>query len=230
MAAPPMSRLALILAVLAAACTDFATPNQLEKPTIVAVVSDPPIVPPGGTAAVSVVLADASGVVLAPPTSWSLVEAYPGVAPLGTISGDAAGATYTAPATLPDRGDIPPVDTASVTVETATGPLTAIKAMAVIDVAATNPALTALDVGGASGLAGATVTRGATVALSVTTDPATGEDARFAWYTPVGDIKYYQSNPCELVVPSDAQSGPLIVVVRDGKGGVVWKQIALTVQ
>ena len=53
------------------------------------------------------------------------------------------------PATLPDRGDIPPVDTASVTVETATGPLTAIKAMAVIDVAAANPTLTALDVGGA---------------------------------------------------------------------------------
>ena len=154
--------------------------------------------------ALSVVLADASGVVMAPPSAWALVEAYPGVAPLGTIAGDATGATYTAPATLPDRGDIPPVDTASVTVETATGPLTAIKAMAVIDVAAANPALTTLDVGGASARDGATVTRGATVALSVTTDPATSDDARFAWYTPVGDIKYYQSNPCELAVPTDA--------------------------
>lgn len=224
-----MSRLACVLVLAAAACTDFATPNQLAKPTIIAVVSDPPIVPPGATAAVSVVLADATGVVVAPPTTWTLVEAYPGVAPLGTISGDAAGATYTAPATLPDRGDIPPVDTASVTVETADGPLTAIKAMPVIDVAAANPTLTALDVGGASALDGATVARGATVALSVTTDPAPTDDARFAWYTPVGDIKYYQSNPCELVVPDDAVSGPLIVVVRDGKGGVVWKQITLTV-
>ena len=76
----------------------------------------------------------------------------------------------------------------------------------------------------------AIVPSGATVALSVTTDPATTDDARFAWYTPVGDIKYYQSNPCELAVPTDAVSGPLIVVVRDGKGGVVWQQIALTVQ
>ncbi len=224
-----MSRLALLLVLATTACTDFATPNQLAKPTIVAVVSDPPIVPPGGTAAVTVVLADASGVVLAPPTAWALIEAYPGVAPLGTIRGDAAGATYTAPATLPDRGDIPPVDTASVTVDTAVGPLTAIKAMPVIDVAAANPTLAALDVGGASGLSGATVARGAKVALSVTTEPAASGDATYAWYTPVGDIQYYQSNPCELEVPTDAQSGPLIVVVRDGKGGVVWKQIALTV-
>ena len=119
-----------------------------------------------------------------------------------TLAGDATGATYTAPATLPDRGDIPPVDTASVTVETATGPLTAIKAMAVIDVAAANPTLTALDVGGASGLDGATVTRGATVALAVTTDPAPGEDARFAWYTPVGVSRMMKAaSSTTLVVP-----------------------------
>ena len=73
------------------------------------------------------------------------------------------------------------------------------------------------------------VARGATVALAVTTTPATTADARFAWYTPVGDIKLYQSNPCELAVPMDAVSGPLIVVIRDGLGGVAWRQIAVTV-
>ncbi|MBK9036140.1 MAG: hypothetical protein IPL61_33675 [Myxococcales bacterium] len=219
------------LAVLAlAACTDFATPNQLERPTIIAVVADPPVIAPGTTATVAVVVADAAGVLTMPPTTWALIEAYPGVAPLGTITGDAAGALYTAPATIPDRGDIPPVDTAAVTVETSAGPLTAIKAMPVLPAATANPTLTALTVAGADALAGtATVTRGATVALTVTTDPPATGDARFAWYTPVGDIQYYQSNPCELVVPMDAASGPLIVVIRDGVGGVVWQQIALTV-
>lgn len=225
-----MSRLAILTVLVAAACTDFATPNQLERPTIIAVVSDPPIVQPGGTATVTVVVADTAGVLAAPPTAWALVEAYPGVAPLGTLTGDATGATYTAPATVPDRGDIPPVDTASVTVDTSAGPLTAIKAVPVLATPAANPTVTALDVGDASALAGATVTRGAKLALSVTTDPATSDDARFAWYTPVGDIQYYQSNPCELEVPMDAVSGPLIVVVRDGKGGVAWRQVALTVQ
>ena len=217
------------LPLAAAACTDFATPNQLDKPLIVAVVSDPPIVRPGGTAALSVVVADATGVLTAPPATWAMIETYPGVAPLGAVTGDATGATYTAPATLPDRGDIPPVDTVAVTVGTAAGPQTAIKAMGVVDVASANPTLTGLTVAGADALGGATVTRGSTVALELTTDPPLTDDARFAWYTPVGDIKYYQSNPCDLVVPMDATTGPLIVVVRDGQGGVAWHQATLTV-
>lgn len=214
----------------AAACTDFATPNQLEKTTIIAVVSEPPVVRPGETAALSVVVADATGVLTAPATSWALVEAYPGVPPMGAITGDASGATYAAPATVPDRGDIPPIDVASVTVETATGPLTAIKAVGVVELAAANPAITALTVGGMDATGGLTVTRGGTYALSITTVPAPGEDARFAWYSTVGDIAKYQSNPCELIVPMDATSGPLIIVMRDGVGGVAWRQVALTVQ
>lgn len=212
------------------ACTDFATPNQLERPTIIAVVSEPPVVRPGQTAELSVVVADATGVLTAPPATWALVEAFPGVAPLGTIDGDATGATYTAPATVPDRGDIPPLDAATVTVETTDGPLTAVKGVGVVELAAANPTITALTIDGADATAGVTVTRGGTYALAITTDPAPGEDARFAWYSPVGDIAKYQSNPCELVVPMDATSGPLIIVMRDGVGGVAWRQVALTVQ
>jgi hypothetical protein len=225
-----MRRLALI-AVVTAGCTDFATPNQLEKPTIVAVVAEPPVVRPGATAALSIAVADRGGVLMMPPTTWALVEAYPGVPPMGTITGDATGATYVAPATIPDRGmSIPPVDAVTVTVTTSTGPLTAVKAMPVAALDAANPTIAALTVGGADAQGGIAVTRGATLSMQVTTAPATGEDARFAWYTPVGDIANYQSNPAELVVPMDAESGPLIVVVRDGQGGLVWRQITLTVQ
>ncbi|MEZ4401036.1 MAG: hypothetical protein R3B06_13510 [Kofleriaceae bacterium] len=226
-----MHRLALTLAALAAAaCTDFATPNQLERATIIAVVAEPPVVQPGDATELTVVVADATGVIERPAT-WTLTETFPGVAPLGTLTGAGASATYRAPTTLPDRGpDIPPIDTAAVTVDTADGRLTAIKAVAVVPTTTANPRITALTVGGADATAAAVpVTRGQTVTVQVTTDPATGDDARFAWYSPVGDIQYYQSNPCDLVVADDAVTGPLIVVVRDGQGGVVWRQIELQV-
>ena len=74
------------------------------------------------------------------------------------------------------------------------------------------------------------VDQGATLALSVTTDPPMGEMARYAWYTTVGDIRYYQSNPCEMVVPDDAADGPLLIVVRDGTGGVAWRAASLQVR
>lgn len=221
----------LSLAALAA-CTDFATPAQLERPTIIAVVADPPIVQPGGQARLTVVVADQTGV-LAVPSEWTLGEAFPGIAPMGTIAPDGDGALYTAPAMVPaDRpANVPPLDSVEVTVQTSDGPRSALKAMPVLPMVAANPTITALAVGADDALAGPiTVTKGATLALSVTTDPAPGDMARYAWYTPVGDIKYYQSNPCDLVVPDDAVDGPLLVVVRDGVGGVVWRAASLQVR
>lgn len=226
-------RLRLLLPVLlaAAACTDFATPNQLERATIVAVVAEPPIVAPGGQARITVVVADQTGVLTTLPARWQLGEAFPGIAPMGSLASDAAGATYTAPSPVPPRpADVPPVDSIEVTVDTADGPLTALKAMPVLPSSTANPTITAFAVGASDALPGtAAVTRGQTLTLSVTTDPPATAEARYAWYTPVGAIKYYQSNPCELVVDDAAVTGPLLVVVRDGVGGVVWRAAALQV-
>ena len=48
---PPLLRvspsLVAIAALAAAACTDFATPAELTKPTILAVTAEPPVVAPG---------------------------------------------------------------------------------------------------------------------------------------------------------------------------------------
>lgn len=231
---PPRPALVSVLALgpALAGCTDFATPNQLERPTIIAVVAEPPIVRPGREAVITVVTADRTGVLADLPTRWEVGEAFPGVPPMGTVRTEAGRAIYTAPDPVPVRpDDVPPLDSIMVTVDTADGPRTAIKAMPVLPMDAANPTLTALAVGAGDGLAGpVTVQKGATVALSVTIDPPAGDDTTFAWYTPVGDIKFYQSNPCELVVPPDAASGPLMVVVRDGKGGVVWRDLELRVE
>jgi hypothetical protein len=226
-----MSRLIAAAALLsAAACTDFATPNLLENPSIIAVVADPPVVAPGGTATLTAVVADATGIITVPAT-WSLVPAYPGVAPLGTITEGAGEAgLYTAPEVVPDRGmSIPPVDAISVTVETSVGPKTAIKAMPVLAATTTNPTITRLTVAGTEVDAAIPVAPG-TYQLQIELSPAPTEDTRYAWYSPLGEIERYQSNPCDLVVADDATTGPLIVVARDGAGGVAWRAVELTVE
>lgn len=222
----------LLLPLAAAACADFATPAQLERPTIIAVVADPPIITPGAQSRLSVVIADRSGVLTGLPTRWEVGEAFPGVPPMGTITPDGDGAIYTAPDPLPTRpDDVPPVDAVAVTVETADGTRAALKAVPVLTTATANPAITALAVGDRDALPGTvTVSKGETLSLSVTTDPPASADATYAWYTPVGDIKFYQSNPCDLVLDDESASGPLLVVVRDGVGGVVWRQATLQVQ
>lgn len=219
--------LACLTVAASAACTDFATPNQLEHTTIVAVVADPPVVAAGGQAQLSIVVADKTGL-LEVPTTWKLGEAFPGVPAMGTIDADGV---YTAPAVVPDRGDIPPLDSIEVTVETSEGPLSALKAMPVAPAGTANPTIAALTVGADDAMPGTVaVTKGETRTLTVTTDPPAGEDTRFAWYTPVGEIKFYQSSPCDLVVDDDAVTGPLLVVVRDGVGGVAWRAATLQVQ
>lgn len=217
-----------VAALAATACTDFASPAELTKPTILAVTAEPPVVAPGGHTDLAVAIADASGPLTTLPTRWSLVETYRGVPPMGTL----VGTTYTAPDPLPTlpAGALP-VDTIQLEIDTAVGTLIAVKVVPVVSTTAANPAVTALTVGDEDALAGPlTVARGATLPLTLTTDPAPGEDARFAWYSSVGLIERYQSNPTTLVAAEEAGSGWLFAVVRDGKGGVAWRGVQVTVE
>lgn len=215
--------------VAAAACTDFASPAELTKPTILAVTADPPIVAPGAQAQLAVAVADGEGVIEGLTTRWSLISTYSGVPPMGTIAGN----TYTAPDPVPALPpNAPPVDSVRLEVDTGTTTLVAIKVMPVATVAgAANPAIAAVKVGDADGLAGpVTVARNASVALEVTTEPAAGDDAKFAWYSSAGEIEKFQSNPTTLVADDEARDGWLFVVVRDGKGGVAWRGVEVIVE
>ena len=224
---------ALALAALAsvvagaAGCTDFASPAELPRPTILAVVAEPPVVAPGQTTQLSVAVADASGP-LTPTVRWSLVETYRGVPPMGTL----AGATYTAPDPVPALPpNAPPIDSVQLEVDVGGTTLTALKAVPVLDVARANPTLTTFTVGDGDALAGPlTVARGATLALTVAIDPPAGEDARYAWYSSAGAIEKYQSNPTTMIAAEDATTGWLFVVVRDGLGGVAWRGVEVTVE
>ncbi|MCE9575147.1 MAG: hypothetical protein K8W52_18490 [Deltaproteobacteria bacterium] len=219
----------LLVAAAAAGCDDFATPAQLTKPTVLAVIADPPIVAPGASAAISVAMAGPDGPIAGPTVTWSLAETYPGIAPFGTITPTADGAaTYAAPDPLPPLPDkVPPV----VTIQAAIGgdtPITALMAIGVVAVPSANPVIDALTVAGATGDT-ATITHGATVDVAAMITPAADDTTSFAWYSTAGEIERYQSNPTTLVAPAEPGSGWIYVVVRDGKGGAAVRSIAVTI-
>ena len=228
---PPLLRvspsLVAIAALAAAACTDFATPAELTKPTILAVTAEPPVVAPGARTELAVALADGTGVLTGLPTRWSLVSTYPGVPPMGTLTGS----TYTAPDPIPTLpANALPIDSVKLEVDTAIGTLIAIKVVPVTTVITSNPTITGFTVGTGDALAGPlTVAHGQPVDLTVVTEPASGDTARFAWYCSAGAIDRYQSNPTTMVASDTPTSGWLFVVIRDGKGGVAWRGVEVTV-
>jgi hypothetical protein len=164
---------------------------------------------------------------------WALVETLPGVPPFGEVSpGDAPeSATFTAPDPLPPQPEgAPPVSTVQATVTAGEETIVVVKAMIVADLPSANPEIAALAIGGEVVDGSVALTAGATVPLDVGTEPAASDDAFYAWYSTVGTIEDYQSNPCELVVADEARDGWLFVVVRDGRGGVAWRGVRATVE
>jgi hypothetical protein len=218
--------------VLAAACESFPTPAQLDHATVLAVIADPPIMAPGGTSHLTVVAADGNGP-LTPTASWTIVPTYPGVPPMGTVTANADGsATYHAPdpvPTLPPK--TLPADSVQVTV--ATDPaVIAVKLVGVASgVASANPRITDVTLGGVS-IAGGSGSIGirATADLVVVTDPVADEHWTFAWYSTVGEIKHYQSNPAPIVGADAAHDGWIHVVVRDGAGGAAVASMPVSVR
>jgi hypothetical protein len=228
----PLAPASLVLfALLGSACTDFATPAELQKTTILAVVSDPPVTPPGAQSRLELVVVDQTGRVPAPASTWRMVETFPGVPPMGTIADNGDGtASYTAPTNPPaPQGETPPIDSVEIELATMPRPLTVLKAQVVADVPSQNPTLATLTVDGADATAAATARAGQPSTVAVTIDPPAGKDATYAWYTTLGKIEEYQSAEATLEAEA-AGSGWLFVVVRDGLGGVAWHATPLTVQ
>lgn len=218
----------LLAGATLAACTDFATPAELTKPTVLAVVAEPPLVAPGEATELSIVMAGPDGPMTPDAVSWRLVETLPGVPPFGEVDGGAGAATYQAPDELPALPEgVPPVTSIEATVEADGTSVVVVKAVVVADVPAANPAIAVLAIGGEVAGDRVVVGAGETVDLDVGTDPPPGEDAAFAWYSTAGEIERYQSNPAALVVEDD---GWLFVVFRDGRGGVAWRAVEVAVE
>ena len=231
-----MRSLLVVVALLSApGCADFATPAELTKPTILAIIAEPPLVAPGAETELSVVLAGPDGPMVADSVEWTLIETIPGIPPFGTIEPGPTGiATYTAPDPLPELPEnVPPVTSVALSVTAGDTAIESVKVVVVADLPSANPQITAMAVGGVAIAPQDDVVldAGGTYALDIGVDPAPGEDAAFAWYTTAGEISQYQSNPCELIAAEEPRDDAwLFVVIRDGLGGVAVRGQAVTVQ
>lgn len=210
---------AFLIAVWAAGCSDFSTPAELDHAQIIAVRAEPPAVMPGERARLEVLVAGPDGPLSQPPASWS-------VAGGGAVAVDDSGVAVVV------DGDVGS-DVVWVDVEVDIGGeiLRARKALVIGAGPATNPEVRALWVGDLdAGDEPVVVGAGSTVPLAVDMDPEPGEGALVSWYSTVGDIDRYRLADSELVAPPAADSGWLMVVVRDGRGGVGWRIARLRVE
>ncbi len=216
---------------LLGACTDFATPAELTKPTVLAVIADPPIVPPGGSTQLSVVLAGPDGPMQPDATTWTLVETLHGIPPFGEVDAGATGsATYHAPAQVPPLPDgAPPIATVQLVVTAGDTTVDVLKVLAVVSVPSANPTVASFTLDGAPLVDGTAIDHGTAHDLAIATDPEATDSAEYAWYATAGKIDQYVSNPTKIVA-GDAGDGWIYAVVRDGKGGVAWQGARVTVR
>jgi hypothetical protein len=227
-----LSRSALLAAAVAGlaglgACTDFDPPAVLTQPQILDVVAEPPMVPPGGTALLTVIVADQTGRIAAPDVTWEVTPLTIDAPPLGRVDANGDGtATYTAPDSVEES---PTAASVQATVVAGGRTMVAVKGVGIGDLPIANPRITAITAGGEDVLGGGTMALpvGSEVSLAVVTDPPATEESRYAWYASLGTIDRYQSSPTEILAES-AGTGVLLVVVRDGRGGSAWAQVAVT--
>jgi hypothetical protein len=220
-----MRRLALIAAVIGGlGCNDLATPADLARPQILAVRADPPTVLSGERTQLSIVLAGPDGFLAPAVTRWGIQP--PG---LGTLELEGDGSVFLrAPDELSAVEFTALEVSAEVDDETT---LVAIKGIAMgVDTVEPNPTITDLRINGVTVDDGGSVEleRGATITLDADTDPPPGQYHEFAWYSTSGEIDLWRLSPTDLIAPQEAEDGLLILVYRDGLGGVTWRSATIS--
>jgi hypothetical protein len=109
----------------------------------------------------------------------------------------------------------------AVTLEIDGEPWPASKILPVVDAVAaqgTNPRVETMQIDGQSAGGELVLARGTKPKLAAV---GTGEVLRYAWYSSVGDLKFYRQPEAELDAAT-AGEGLVVVVVRDDRGGVGW--------
>jgi hypothetical protein len=215
--------------LLLSACTEFATPAELDRPQILAITTQPPSVGLGERSTIDLLVADPSGEVSDARVTWASVAIVEGTLPVGDVEvADDGTVSYIAPSERPET--MPTIAMVQASVEIADQTLVGIKAVVVGNVGLANPTLIALSGNATDLLANPelTLSRDEIASLSVTIEPAATDETMYAWYSTIGTIEMYRSSPTEIVADTPGQ-GWLFLVVRDGRGGVIWHKVHLTV-
>jgi hypothetical protein len=226
-----LSLLATLAVVPALGCSDLSMPPDLDHPQVLAVISTPPAIPAGEASELELVIAGPTGRIEPVETRWRVVEPGPGEAAIGALEPRGEGrAAFRAPA------EVAKLALAAVEVTAALddgSELVAVKGIGVgLPASTQNPAIVSVAIAGQEVAEDATarLPAGTSASLDVVVDPPLGEDGQVSWYATVGEIDKYRRTPSELAALDEPGGGVLFVVVRDGRGGVAYRGIELSVE
>jgi hypothetical protein len=209
----PLS-LSLAPALLAGACAE-SEEARLDHAQILAVRAEPAHVAPGGVAKIDVLAGDdAGGVFVTSPDA--LVATDPG----GQLRVE-----HTPDGWFVTAGDAPGVATLDLAVAIDGVSWRARKSL-VVGEPADNPRVAAMQIDGAAQdeLIAPLGTKPELTAIGLGREPLT-----YAWYTSVGALERYRQ-PTAALDASDAGEGTILLVVRDGAGGVGWHLLPARVE
>ena len=212
-------RHALVVVLAVAGCSELATPAELARPQVLGLGLEPAVLTPGSRGRLTALVAGPDGPIESSPV-WSVDAGR------ATIERDQGEqwlriAEQAEPQVLELHADFDIDGTTLLATRTATIGA-AVVANPVIDAILADGA----DVDPAAGLQ---TELGATIELAVDArvEPESATES-VAWYSTIGEIDIYHRAETELVA-SEGGSGWLIVVCRDGAGGIAWEIAPLIV-
>jgi len=234
-----MKRLAgVLVAATILACGNFRDPGDLRYARTLAVRADPPRVEPGRRARIDLLVTGNDGVpVVRAPDSVTLAPPMPGrpvePAEAGQLITQESGSWYvSAPSAevlaqlrqafgVPPDSDAPIPFPLSVSV-TLDGQARPSEKVVWLGGAAMNPTITSMTIDGRP-------MEEAPVAVSAAgphtlTATAEGEGVlSYAWYTAFGELKKYREPSASFEKAVPGETGAVVLVVRNDRGGVAWK-------
>jgi len=200
------------------ACSELSTPADLDREQILAVRATPPGLVPGGSVVLEPLLAGPNGRFLST-TDWE-IAGDDSQLQLETL--ETGGLRIRADDAYPLENDVE----VELRVALSDGyALRARKRVVVSQAMRSNPVIDALRVAGTPvDNNGVAVLQEDIVELAVEAP----EGASIAWYTSIGEIRYYRDATTTLELTEKGPSeGWLAVVVRDGEGGANWHTCTL---
>jgi hypothetical protein len=203
-------KLIIALSLSLVACAE-AGEARLDHAQILAVRAEPPHVAPGQQARIDVLAGDDSGAVF---------EADPETLVAGELVVE-----HTAGGWFVTAGAVPGLANLAVTLTIDGLEWRADKAL-IVGAPGANPRVAAMQVDGSSA---ATLVAPTGSKPAVTAIGEGGGLLTYAWYSSVGDLQFYRQ-PTAILDAAEPAEGQLLLVVRDGAGGVGWQVLPARVE
>ena len=222
-----MIRSAVLVGAIVLGCADVATPDELDHARVLAVRADPPGIAAEQTSRLDVLATTDRAQLLQPVITRARIV---GTDDTRLLERDAQGWTVTAPSEndlarlrqgfgLAETAPIPVF--VELTVEIDDRLFVADKQV-LLGQAHVNPSIVNVMADGQVVDQQMAIGRDREVSLTVETEPNDG--LRYVWSSSVGELSSYRS-PNAVLATDAAETGTVLVVARDERGGVDWRRV-----